>query len=238
MNRTAAFVALSAASLAALALQPADKPLPQPKVVTPGAAASDAPADAVVLFDGTNLDAWSAQDGKPATWTLDDGKPKGGAMTVHGGPVITKQKFGDCQLHVEFCEPVTNGQGQDRGNSGVYLQGRYEVQVLDSFKSETYPDGQCGAIYKQHAPRVNACREPGKWQTYDIIFHGPKMENGKKTANATITVLHNGVLIQDHAEVTGPTGAAMNAQEGGDGPIYLQDHGHTVKYRNLWIRPL
>lgn len=232
-------LALSAASFAAFAMQPKEKVLPQPKVITPGAASSDAPSDAVVLFDGTSLDSWQMPDGKPAGWKLDAPAVKGAGMTMAGGSIITKKKFGDCQIHLEFATPTNpTGSSQDRGNSGIYIQGRYEVQILDSFKSETYPDGQCAAVYKQHAPLVNACREPGQWQTYDIIFHAPKFDAGKKTANATVTVLHNGVLVQDHAEITGPTGSAMNSTEGGDGPVYLQDHGHAVRYRNIWVRPL
>lgn len=230
---------LSALSLTALAMQPKDKELPQPKVITAGASASEAPSDAIVLFDGTSVDAWQHPDGKPASWKLDATPAKGGAMTMTNAPIITKKKFGDCQLHVEFCTPAeVKGDGQGRGNSGVYFQSRYEVQVLDSYKNETYPDGQCAAIYKQHAPLVNASRKPGEWQTYDIIFHAAKFENGKKTANARLTVFHNGVLVQDNAEVTGPTGSAMNTAEEGDGPLYLQDHGNPVRYRNIWIRPL
>ena len=221
---------------------------PEPRVVTPGANPGIAPppSDAIVLFDGTSLEQWTTTDGKPAAWKP-EGKA-GGSMTIApgSGSILTKKTFGDAQIHVEFCEPDPGPAGKDqptgqaRGNSGVYIQNRYEVQVLDSFKSSTYPDGQCAAIYKKHAPLVNACRPPGEWQTYDIVFHAPRFDAaGKKTANARITVLHNGVLVQDNAEVDGATGSAADANEApGPGPIYLQDHGYAVKYRNIWVREL
>lgn len=224
-----------ALAASALALQPATKLTPPP-VVAPGAAYSIAPpADAVVLFDGKSLNGWTKPDGKPAAWKIEEG-----VLTAApgAGNIISTATFGDAQIHIEFRTPVEQGDGQDRGNSGAYLQGRYEVQVLDSFKSETYPDGQCGAIYKQHVPLVNACRPQGEWQTYDIIFRAPKFENGKKSANATLTVFHNGVLIHDHAEATSPTGSAMSQEEKPVGPLLLQEHGHAVGYRNIWIRRL
>jgi hypothetical protein len=224
-------------SLVVVSTVVAVQPAVSPRVVAPGKTATGfaPPSDAVVLFDGTSLAAWTKTDGTAAGWTIEDG-----AMVVNAGSIITKEKFGDVQVHVEFATPAkVEGEGQGRGNSGVYLQGRYEVQVLDSFKNETYPDGQCAAIYKQHPPMVNACRGPGEWQTYDIVFRGPRFDaGGKKVKNATLTVLHNGVLVHDNAEVTSPTGAAMNAEEGGDGPIYLQDHGNPVRYRNVWVRRL
>ena len=211
----------------------------------PAVATSDnaPPADAIVLFDGTSLKAWKQLDGSPPKWTLENPAANGRAMTIApgSGNLITTDPLGDCQLHIEFKMPSpANGEGQDRGNSGVYFQTRYEVQVLDSFKSETYPDGQCGAIYKKHAPLVNACREPGVWQTYDIIFRGPKYDAaGKKSANALLTVIHNGVLIQDRAEADSPTGSAATDQEkSGPAPLMLQDHGHKVQYRNIWVRKL
>jgi hypothetical protein len=213
---------------------------PGPRAVVPGAACAGAPSDAIVLFDGTSLDQWTGPDGKPAGWKA-EGKA-GGAMTIvpGSGSIRTRKSFGDCQIHVEFATPTpASGEGQERGNSGVYIQGRYEVQVLDSFKSETYPDGQCGAIYKQHAPLVNACRAPGEWQSYDIVFRAAKFDSaGKVSRPVRITVLHNGVLIQDNAEVRGTTGSAPGKEEPGDGPIDLQDHGNAVKYRNIWVRPL
>lgn len=230
---------------------------PEPPVVTPGKVAVDAapmpaPSDAIVLFDGTNLNAWygdinsvQVDDSRPAAWTLEGesgkGKP-GGSMTVAAGTggITTKKKFGDAQIHVEFASPAeVKGEGQERGNSGVYIQGRYEVQVLDSYKSSTYTNGQCGSIYGEHAPLVNACREPGQWQTYDIIFHAAIFDKtGKKTQNARVTVLHNGVLIQDNVEISHSTGSAPGEDKAGDGPLFLQDHGNPVRYRNIWIRPL
>lgn len=216
-----------------------------PRIVAPGpnAGVVMAPSDAVVLFDGTQLDAWTTMEGKPAGWSC--AGRKGSAMTVKpgSGSIITKQKFGDCQVHLEFATPKDDADagktGQERGNSGVYIQGRYEVQILDSYKNETYPDGQCGAIYKQHAPLVNASAPPAEWQTYDIIFRAPRFnDKGERTAKARITVLHNAVLIQDNVEVDGPTGSAQMKEEPGDGPIYLQDHGNLVRYRNIWVRPI
>ncbi|HRJ48900.1 MAG TPA: DUF1080 domain-containing protein, partial [Phycisphaerales bacterium] len=194
--------------------------------------------DAIVLFDGTSLEGWTHLDGQPARW-IPDGHA-GGAMTCKpgSGSIVTRQVFGDAQIHVEFATPsVVDGEGQGRGNSGVYIQNRYEVQVLDSFENNTYPMGQCGAIYLQHAPLVNACRRPGEWQTYDIVFRAPIFdESGNVTAPGRITVLHNGILIQDHVPITAPTGGGDRGT--GDGPIHLQDHGNTVKFRNIWVRPL
>ncbi len=221
-----------------VAQQPADK---EPPIITPApeqAQPTPPPSDAIVLFDGTNLDAWNHADGKPAQW-IAEGKA-GGCMTCKpgSGSILTKKNFGDAQIHVEFSTPTpAHGESQERGNSGVYIQNRYEVQVLDSYENKTYFNGQCGAVYLQHAPLVNACRKPGQWQTYDIVFHAPRTDaTGKVTANARVTVLHNGVLIQDNAEITGPTGGGQPGV--GDGPLHLQDHGNTVRYRNIWIRPL
>lgn len=241
-----AIAALALVVAAGLRAQPAAPEDPQPRVVRPGdraAAAPDAPpADAIVLFDGSSLDGFTHADGKqPAGWKVMQGVSYGFMECAPGsGSIISKHTFGDAQVHVEFATPSeVLGEGQGRGNSGVYLQGRYEVQVLDSFGNTTYPKGQCGAIYGQHAPLVNACRGPGEWQTYDIIFRAARFHaDGTVAANATITVFHNGVLIHDHAEVRGTTGAAPGKQTPGDGPLYLQDHGNRVRYRNIWIRPL
>jgi len=204
----------------------------QPKVVS--ALPCEAPSDAVVLFDGTNLSEWVHPDGSPASWLV-----SGGAMIVTKGGIKTRKEFGDIQLHLEFRTPApARGEGQDRGNSGVYLQGNYEVQVLDSYINETYIDGMCGAIYKIKPPLVNACRPPGIWQSYDIIFRAPKLDNaGKVVKKAVVTVLHNGVLIQDHTEVE-PTGSRTGSAESARGPIFLQDHNHPVQYRNVWVREL
>jgi hypothetical protein len=234
---------IAAAVLALItAVQPdAAHPLKAPPVVDPGPYVGPAtpPADAVVLFDGSSLDAWARQDGKPAGWALD--RTPGGAMTIapNSGSIVTRRSFGDAQIHVEFMTPVESGEGQDRGNSGVYLQGRYEVQVLDSYRNETYPDGQCGAIYGKHVPLVNASRPPGQWQTYDILYHAARFgPDGKKITHARVTVLHNGLLIHDNVEIPGPTGGAISPESAEPGPILLQDHGHEVKYRNIWVRPL
>ena len=206
----------------------------QPVVIS--APEGKAPSDAVVLFDGTSLDEWIQPDGKSAGWTL-----SGGAMTVKKGTsgVMTKKEFGDIQLHLEFATPSkVEGEGQGRGNSGVYLQGIYEVQVLDSYNNETYPDGMLGAVYTQHIPLVNPCRPPGKWQVYDMIFRAAKYDSsGKVVKKAVVTVFLNGVLIQDHVE-TGPTPGGPRNEEQPEGPIFLQNHGNPVSYRNIWVREL
>ena len=194
------------------------------------------PSDAIVLFDGTDLSEWTFTDGRPSNWEISDG-----SMTVQrGGGIVTKKKFGDMQLHIEFCTPSPpRGEGQDRGNSGVYLQGAYEVQVLDSYGNKTYIDGMCGAIYEQYPPLVNVSRQPGEWQVYDIIFRAPRFDSqGKMVNNPIITVLHNGVLIQNHVEIHGITRSAISETENPTGPIFLQDHDHPVKYRNIWVREL
>ena len=251
IDRAAAPVCLAlalAAGAVALAqqAQPAKEP-PQPKIITPGSPAHPelAPSDAVVLFDGTSLDAWTKTDGKPVEWTLDNAKVKGSPMTCKpgSGSITTKQTFGDMQVHIEFATPKADAEAglksQGRGNSGVYIQGRYEVQILDSYQNETYPDGQCGSVYKQHAPLVNVSRAPGEWQSYDIVFTAARFDAaGKKTANARVTVLHNGVLIQNNSEITGPTGGAMGEDESKPGGLMLQDHGNFVQYRNVWVRKL
>jgi hypothetical protein len=215
---------------------------PVPPVVTPFAHSGGAPADAIILFDGTDLSAWVASDGSDAKWILGDGYME---AVKKSGPVQTRQEFGSCQLHVEFATPANvMGSGQGRGNSGVFLQGQYEVQVLDSYENRTYADGQCAALYGRAVPLVNVCARPGEWQTYDIIYHRPLFEGDQVVRKATFTVLHNGVLVQDHVVLEGGTGwrgghAISNYQPHGDkGPISLQDHGNPVRYRNIWIREL
>jgi hypothetical protein len=211
--------------------------LPQPRVVKPGQNGG-APSDAIILFDGKDLSKWSNTKGGEATWTVKDGAM---VCTPKTDSIITKEKFGDVQLHIEFATPLMpNEKGQDRGNSGVYFQGKYEVQVLDSYQSETYPDGQCASIYGEHPPLVNASLPPEQWQTYDIVFRAPKFDaEGKRTEVGYITVFHNGVLVQDHSVVGGgATRAALYKESPGEGPLMLQDHWNTVRYRNIWIRRL
>ena len=215
---------------------------PQPRVVDPGSKGSP-PSDAIVLFDGKGLSEWTTADGRPAAWPVSDG-----AMTCRSGTgdIYTKRKFGSAQIHVEFATPLMpNAKSQARGNSGVYLQGRYEVQVLDSFHNPTYPNGSCAALYGQSAPLVNACRPPEQWQSYDIIFHPPACgADGKVTAPGTLTLLHNGVLVQDHVEIKGVSGGAQKGSICEPGPLRLQDHFHPdvkqtfMRFRNIWYRPL
>jgi hypothetical protein len=213
---------------------------PEPRVVTPGKTAADAPADAIVLFNGKDLSEWQSANGQPAKWKLEDG-----AMTVAkgAGAIKTKKSFGDCQLHVEWRSPAqVKGQGQGRGNSGIFLMGLYELQVLDSYKNRTYSNGQAGSIYKQLPPLVNASRMPGEWQTYDIIFTAPTFNKDSSVkSQARITVIHNGVVVQNNATIWGATqyiGIATNQQHNPKEPIMLQDHGDAVSFRNIWIREL
>jgi hypothetical protein len=198
------------------------------------------PSDAVVLFDGSNLDGWHHGDGRPAQWKLGDGYFE---VVPGTGDLVTVQPFGDCQLHVEWATPSpTQGSDQEPGNSGVYLESLYEIQILDSFQNQTYPDGQAAAVYGQYPPLVNASRAPGEWQTYDIVFHGPRFgDSGEVLSRATVMVLHNGVLVQDHVELTGPTGLPNNPPDQPHPdrlPLRLQDHGQPVRFRNIWIRPI
>jgi hypothetical protein len=212
--------------------------LPIPAKVTP-ARGLQAPSDAIVLFNGSSTTKFTHKDGKPATWTLQDG-----VMTVKpgAGDIVTKDKFGSVQLHVEWKAPaVKKGEGQGRGNSGVFLQSRYEVQVLDSYESRTYSNGQASALYKQHIPLVNACLPNTEWQSYDIIYHAPVFNAaGMMTAPPTVTVLHNGILVQDNVSLLGTTEyrGLPQIQVHGDDAIILQDHGDLVSYRNIWLRKL
>jgi len=204
----------------------------EPKVINPG----PPPADAIVLFDGKDLSKWQSANRGEAKWKVADG-----VLEVNGtGSIMTREEFGDVQLHVEWATPTqVKGDGQERGNSGVYLQGRYEIQVLDSYDNKTYFNGQAGAFYGHHAPLVNVSRKPGEWQTYDIIFHPPRTGADGKVNAGSFTVLHNGVLVQDHIPVTGDaTTAAKFSGVVPKGPLVLQDHGNPVRYRNIWIRPL
>jgi hypothetical protein len=210
---------------------------PEIKVITPGAV----PSDAIVLFDGKNLDQWeSTKDGGAAKWKLEDG-----AMTVVGGAggISTKKLFGDCQLHIEWRSPMEGDEkkGQGKGNSGVFLQGIYEVQVLNSYNNRTYRNGQAGSIYKQSPPMVNVTSKMGDWNVYDIIYTAPKFTvNGGVEIPPYVTVIHNGVVVQNHTMIQGVTnyiGQPTNPVHG-KAPIHLQDHGNAVSFRNVWIREL
>lgn len=191
------------------------------------------PEGAVVLFDGKDLEGWSKAGGKAAAdWPVSDG-----VMTVGRGPIQSKKALGDMKLHIEFNVPyMPDKRGQARGNSGVYVAGAYEVQVLDSYGLEP-KDNECAGIYQQAAPRVNACKPPLQWQTYDITFRKAKVADGKVVSKARITVVHNGVTVIDGAEV-GPTPGGVGTKAGEDGPLMLQDHGNAVQFRNIWASPL
>lgn len=211
---------------------------PVPPVIIPGTGTAP-PSDAIVLFDGSGFDHWTGVDDNPVQWELEDGH-----MTIvpKTPGIHTRDSFGDVQLHIEWSIPVgDDGTGQGRGNSGVFLQSLYEVQVLDNYENVTYSNGQAGSIYKQHIPLVNACLPPGVWQTYDIIYTAPRFnENGTLFSAAKITVIHNGVLVLNHVAVKGPTGfiglPEYNAH--GPAPLMLQSHTDKVSYRNIWLREL
>ncbi len=213
---------------------------PVPRVITPGVGAA-APSDAIVLFNGTDLSQWVRDpEGTAPRWMVEDGAfmPASGS-----GGLRTKRAFGDCQLHIEWRTPaVVSGEGQGRGNSGVFLMGRYEVQVLDSYNNRTYSNGQAGSLYKQAIPLVNASRKPGEWQSYDIVFRAPRRDAaGNVTTPGFVTVFHNGVLVQDHVALKGNTvytGQPFYERHGDKEPLMLQDHGNPVAYRNVWIREL
>jgi len=212
---------------------------PEPRVVTSGKTVNTPPSDAIVLFDGSHTDEWTKRDGSPVEWTIE-----GDALVVKPGtgPIVTRRKFQDIQLHIEFRTPAqVESEGQGRGNSGVFLQQRYEVQVLDSYNNRTYSNGQASSIYKQTPPLVNASRGPGEWQTYDIIFTAPRFDkDGNRISPGYVTVLHNGVLTQNHTLIQGTTeyiGWPKNIAHGPDA-IQLQDHGNLTAFRNIWIREL
>lgn len=222
-----------------------DRTRPLPPVITPGTSSNQnqpgrPPSDAIVVFGGKDLSQWQSANGGAAKWKVEDGYFEVAPKT---GDIETKQSFGDCQLHVEWAAPSPpHGEDQDRGNSGIFLMGLYEVQVLDSYQSKTYADGQAGAIYGQYPPLVNACRPPGEWQTYDIVWHGPRFDaSGKLVRPATVTVIQNGVLVQDHVTLTGPTAHKQRPPYSVHPeklPLKLQDHSHPVRYRNIWIREM
>jgi hypothetical protein len=223
-----------------------DPARPYPPVVTPGAAPGAAPSDAIVLFDGKDLSKW-AQEGRGADrgklidpkWPVKDGYFEVGPGT---GPLMTRDKFGDIQLHVEWSEPPDiKGSSQGRGNSGILVMGLYEIQVLDTYHNPTYADGHAGAIYGQWPPLANAARPPGEWQVYDIVFEAPHFEDGKLVKPAYQTVFWNGVVLHNRKEVMGPMvyrQVAHYTPHAAELPLALQDHNNPVRYRNIWIRRL
>jgi hypothetical protein len=212
-----------------------DPSRPRPTVITPGAQ-TGAPSDAIGLFTGADLSQWTTTK---QSWKVENGYVE---VVPNAGDIRTKEKFGDVQLHVEWAAPaVVRGTSQNRGNSGIFLQGRYEVQVLDSFENPTYADGQAGAIYGQWPPLVNPVRKPGEWQAYDIVFEAPRVEGGKVVKPAYLTVFLNGVLLHHHKEAMGPTvhrALASYAPQPAEDSLVLQDHQQPVRYRNIWIRRL
>jgi hypothetical protein len=223
-----------------------DQNRPQPKLVTPGTFSTQEqpgkpPSDAIVLFDGSDLSKWEADEGEgvPTKWVV-----KNGAMEcVPGsGYIRTREKFGDCQLHIEWAAPSkVQGDSQGRGNSGVFLMGQVEVQVLDNYNNPTYADGFAASVYGVNPPQANALRQPGEFQTYDIVFRRPIYKDGKAVDPGYVTVFENGVLVQDHTRIEGPTGHMGRAKPGpfpDVGPLKLQDHGNPVRFRNVWYRPL
>ena len=225
-----------------------DPARPHPKVVTPGAQPGQPPSDAIILFDGKDLSKWTAArlgtaaytvSSDPAPWKVGNGYFE---VVPRSGDIASKEKFGDVQLHVEWMEPAdVSGSSQNRGNSGVFLMGLFEIQVLDSFRSPTYADGQAGAMYGQWPPLVNAVRRPGDWQTYDIVFEAPQYAGEKLTRPASMTVFLNGVLLHNHKEEMGPTiyrQVPKYVAGPPEGPIVLQDHGSPVRFRNIWVRRL
>jgi hypothetical protein len=220
-----------------------DSDRPRPPVINPGTCSTQQeagrpPSDAVVLFDGKDLSHWQGRRGRTADWNVE-----GGAMVIKpgAGAITSKEEFGDCQLHLEFAAPVpARGHDQGRGNSGVMFFARYEIQVLDSFENVTYADGQAAAIYGQYPPLVNASRSPGQWQAYDIIFTAPRFKSdGSLESPAYVTMLHNGVLVQNHTALIGAMAYRAVGEytpHGSKGPILLQDHGNPVRFRNIWVR--
>jgi hypothetical protein len=223
-----------------------DRTRPFPPLVDPGTCSSPAqpgrpPSDAVMLFNGKDLTNWAAMDGSATRWIVKDGAME---CVPGSGYARTRQCFGDCQLHVEWATPVPpNKEGQGRGNSGVFFGlNRYEIQVLDSYESRTYADGAAGAVYGQYPPLVNASRPAGQWQSYDIVWTAPRFDfDGELLSPARVTVLHNGVLVQNNVELTGPTSWLERAPYQAHPeklPISLQDHGNPVRYRNVWVREL
>jgi len=216
---------------------------PVPEVVIPGKTDNAAPGDALVLFDGTNLDQWVVTD--DSNWEIEDGvmvvRPTKEKLERPAN-MRTKDDFGDFQLHIEWKSPVKiEGEGQRRGNSGIFLQSRYELQIQDCYQNPTYVNGQAGSIYKQTVPLVNPCRQPGEWQTYEVYYTAPKFDEiGLLISPAYVTVVHNGVLIQNHIEIKGSIRhvGLPHYEPHGKLPLLIQDHGNPVGFRNIWIRPI
>ena len=221
---------------------------PQPQEVNPGTpstleAPGQPPSDAIILFDGTNLSKWRTAENEPPGWIVEHGYamvPPHGAKA--GGDIYTKDEFGDCQIHAEWATPEPpQGDIMNRGNSGVFLFGKFEVQVFESYHSGIYADGQAAAIYGQYPPLVNACRKPGEWQTYDIVCTAPRFEDGKLVTPAYATVFHNGVCVHNHVAIMGATGHRILPKytpQSTRGPLELQAHGNPVRFRNVWVREL
>ena len=212
---------------------------PIPPKVTPGEKGAP-PSDAIVLFDGKDLSNFVSEDGTPAKWDVKDGYM---TVNVNAPGIKTKQNFDDCQLHVEWRSPIEDtDEGQGKGNSGVWFMDKYEIQVLDSYENRTYSNGQASAVYKQHAPLVNASKKPGEWQTYDIIFTAPRFsDKGTLITPARVTVLHNGVLVQNNVSILGPVeyrGLPVYVRHEAKAPLKLQEHTDLVSFRNIWIREL
>ncbi|MEX2264095.1 MAG: DUF1080 domain-containing protein [Bryobacteraceae bacterium] len=219
---------------------------PHPRIVTPGAEPGRPPSDAIVLFDGKDLSQWASygpgrerRQVVPAGWKVENGYME---IAPKSGGIFTKEKFGNCQLHLEWASPAgIDGSSQMRGNSGVLLMNLYEIQVLDSYRNLTYADGQAASIYGQYPPLVNASRKPGEWQTYDIVFEAPHFEGDKLTRPAYATVFHNGVLVHHRKEIVGRMAhkvVGTYAPHGPEEPLGLQDHDVPVRYRNIWMRRL
>lgn len=216
---------------------------PQPRVITPGTESTqerpgDPPSDSVILFDGCDLSGWTGRDGE-AKWKVENGYME---VVPGTGNIETKEHFGDCQLHIEWASPVeVKGESQGRGNSGVFLMGRYEIQVLDCYENRTYADGATAGIYGQWPPLVNACRKPGQWQSYDIVWIAPRFDGDELVSPAYVTVFHNGVVVHHYRSLHGPTGhrnVLPYTPHPPVGPLSLQDHGDLVRYRNIWYRLL
>ncbi len=211
---------------------------PQPPVITPAAEPGLPPADAIVLFDGSGLSGWTGREGE-AKWKVENGYME---VVPGTGDIVSVERMGDCQLHVEFASPrEVKGESQGRGNSGVFMMGLYEIQVLDGYENPTYADGITASVYGEFPPLVNACRKPGEWQTYDIVWTAPRFNGVELVSPAYLTLLHNGVVVHNHAELIGPTGhrnVHPYTAHAPFGPLKLQDHGDLVRFRNIWYRPL